>query len=274
MILVLLSLNALIMISIPIMLGIWLARRFHTGWLIFLIGSAGFIAAQILHIPFNHYALNPFIKATFGDSSSVLSSLLIGVLLGLSAGVFEEGMRYGIYRWRSGMRSWESGMMFGTGWGGAEAIIAGVLAASTLINVYIYQSGMLESLLPADQLAANPDLLSATAAQMEALINHPPWYFLLGAVERLLAITLQLSLSLLVLQAFVRHNIIWLVLAILWHTAADTVAVFGSLQKWNPLFIELALAVFAAASLLIIIRLRTQPESALSDVQEPTATDV
>ena len=63
-------------------------------------------------------------------------------------------------------RRWDQGLMFGTGWGGVESIILGVLVAVSIVNIYIYQSGLIETLVPADQLASNADAIAAAAQQI------------------------------------------------------------------------------------------------------------
>ncbi len=250
----LLTLNSLLMITMPVLLGIWLVHRYRVSWKLFLIGAAGFIISQIGHIPFNRYVLEPFVDSMLEPERMLGTVLIAALLFGLSAGVFEEVTRYLFYYFRKSMRGWDDGLMFGAGWGGVEAIVFGLLAATTVINVYIYQSGMIESLVPADQMAANAEAVAVTAQQVEELVNSPPYLFLLGAVERVFALILHLSLSILVLQVFVRKNIVWLFAAIAWHTAIDAIAVVGLYQEWDPLLIEAAVGIPAVIIGLTIIR--------------------
>jgi uncharacterized membrane protein YhfC len=254
MVYVLLTINSLLMIVLPVLLGIWLARRYKVGWKLFFIGAAGFVVSQIGHIPFNQYVLKPFVDG-FMDQGETIGRILIAALLfGLSAGVFEEVTRYVFYYFRKSMRRWDEGLMFGAGWGGVEAILLGLLAATTVINVYIYQSGLIETLVPGEQLAGSSEAIAAAAQEIEELVNSPPWLFLLGAVERVITLVLHLSLSILVLQAFVRRNIIWLFAAIGWHTLIDAIAVVGLYQEWDPLLIEAAIGIPAVIIGLFIIR--------------------
>ena len=155
--------------------------------------------------------------------------------------------------------------MFGAGWGGIESIIVGVLAATGIINVYLYQSGLIETMIPPDQMEANAEAIAAGAAQIEALVNAPAYTWLLGAVERIFAITLHISLSILVLQAVVRKNFLWVVVAIFWHALVNAVAVFGSLQGWDPLLIEVGVGIGGVISFLIILYFRDNTPSPESD---------
>jgi len=250
----LLILNSLLMITLPLLLGIWLVHRYRVSWKLFFIGAAGFIVSQIGHIPFNRFVLEPYTESLLEPEQTLGAVLLVALLFGLSAGVFEEVTRCCFYYFRKSMRGWDEGLMFGAGWGGVEAIIFGLLAATTVINVYIYQSGLIESLVPADQLAGSSEAITAAAQQIEELVNSPPYLFLLGAVERVFALILHLSLSILVLQVFVRKNIAWLFVAIGWHTAIDAIAVFGLYQEWDPLLIEAAVGIPAVMIGLTVIR--------------------
>jgi uncharacterized membrane protein YhfC len=260
----LLTVNFLLMIALPLLLGIWLVRRYQVRWSLFFTGAAGFIVSQAGHLPFNQFVLNPWLSDYLAQGETAVRALVAGLLLGLSAGVFEEVTRYIFYTFKKDMRDWEKGLMFGTGWGGVEAIILGVLAATTLVNIYIYQSGLIETLVPADQAAAGAEAIAAGAQQIEELLAAPLYTFVLGAVERVFALILHLSLSILVLQAFVRHNIIWLFAAIGWHTVVNAAAVFGTLQGWDPLLIEAVLGAAALISFFIIRAFKPADEQAVA----------
>ncbi len=126
---VLLTLNSLLMLILPLLLGIWLARRYKVGWKLFILGAAGFVVSQIFHIPFNQFVLSPFVTGILDQGQTIGRVLLAALLLGLSAGVFEEVTRYLFYRRMKDTRQWDQGLMFGAGWGGVEAIILGLISA-------------------------------------------------------------------------------------------------------------------------------------------------
>jgi len=84
-------LNGLLMIAMPIALGIYLVRRTGQRWKLFLVGAVLFVASQVLHIPFNLIVLNPILEQIgFGQGAFGAALLLGALLLGLSAGLFEE----------------------------------------------------------------------------------------------------------------------------------------------------------------------------------------
>jgi len=245
-------LNGLLMIALPIALGVYLARRTGQRWRLFLVGAVLFIGSQVLHIPFNSVVLNPILEQLgFGDGIFG-SGLVIGaLLLGLSAGLFEELTRWvGLRFWIKEARSWSSALMYGAGWGGAEAILLGLLVLWVLVQALLFQEGSLQSLIPPEQLAL-------VEAQFAAYWDTPLYLNLLGAAERAFALVLQISLSVMVMRSFTHNNRIWLVAAITWHTLVDAVAVVAITQI-GAVATEAIVAVMALISLVIILRLKEE----------------
>src|SRR5690606_7872169 len=74
--------------------------------------------------------------------------------------------------------------------------------------------------------------------------NLTPFDVLPGFAERMMTITLHVAFTLMVLSAVVHHRQILLVLAILWHTAVDALAVYLS-QTAGILATELAILAMA-----------------------------
>ena len=222
------ALNAALMIALGLALGIWLARRRKMSWGLFGIGAATFVLSQVGHIPFNSLVLNAlFVRLGWTDATSTATLLGVAALLGLSAGVFEEGARYLMYRfWAKQARAWDEALMIGAGHGGIEAILLGLLAGYALLQVLALRGVDLATVLPADQV-------ELARLQVEAYWATPWYASLLGAVERAFAICLHLSLSMLVLQCFIRRRWYWLPLAIGWHARVDG-AVLVAAQRFGP----------------------------------------
>jgi uncharacterized membrane protein YhfC len=99
--------------------------------------------------------------------------------------------------------------------------------------------------------------------QIQAVLSTPWHGVLLGALERVFAITFHLSASLLVMQVFVRRQRFWLFLAILWHALTNFIAVVA-ISLWGPYVTEALIGVVAVISLGIIFWLR-RPEPAEGD---------
>jgi len=244
------GLNALLMIAFGLALGAFVARRWKQPWGLFGIGAVTFVLSQVAHIPFNALVLNAiFIRLGLTDPTSVGTLVGVAASLGLSAGVFEEGARWLMFRfWARKARRWEEALMIGAGHGGIEAILLGVLVLYALIQVLALQGTDLASVVPADQV-------ETARMQVEAYWAAPWYAALLGAMERVFALCLHLSLSVLVLQVFVRRQWIWLPLAIAWHAFVDGAAV-AAIQHIGPYWTEALIGVFALLSLAIVAALR------------------
>ena len=253
-------LNSLLMITMSLLLGWFLARRLGQPWRFFIVGGVTFILAQVFHIPLVAGLTLAFRQGLLPAPPPQWQSLFNAVLLGLLAGLTEELARYFVLKYSlKDARSWPSALMFGAGHGGFEAIILGIVTLIAYVNmVMLAENPTALSTLPADQLAV-------AQAQVAAYWSAPWPMPLLGALERAFALCIQLSLSVLVMQVFLRKQILWLVLAILWHTLVDAVAVLA-LPQLGPAGTEVVVGVAALISLGIIFALRTPDDSA------PTAT--
>lgn len=272
--LILLMTSYLIMIFLPLILAAVIHRRLGPSWRLFFIGLVTFVGSQILHIPFNWLVLNQ-LQLIPTDTSQLGNLLVLAAFAGLSAGVFEEGARYLSYRfWAKDARTWAQGLMMGAGHGGIESIIFGLLAAVNVGALALISMGFLADLLPAEQMIL-------VEQQIEAVFGGPLYLTIFPALERVAAICLHLSLSLLVMQVFVRGSNRWLILAILWHALVNGVSLVA-LTLWGAVAAEGAIVIAAAISLAIIFRLRGENEgdetgeapAAPREPADPKALDV
>ncbi len=241
------ALAALFAFAAPIVLLIYYKKK-GADILPFFIGCAVFVLfALILESLMHQLVLKglPVGKTIMGNT------LLYALYGGLAAGVFEETGRFLAFRTvlKKRLGNDRNALMYGAGHGGIEAILLlgftyiGNIVMSVLIN------------------AGRTDVLTATAtgeaaeqlkAVLDSLTATAPWTYLLGIVERAVAITTHISLSVLVWFAVKKPGKGWLFpLAILLHAALDgimvilaahlpTVAVEGCL-----VVMVLALALFA-----------------------------
>ncbi len=262
---VLYSLNGLLMIALPIILGIFLARRYGLGWKLFWIGAVTFILSQVGHIPFLYGMTYLFQQGYLPAPTTTLGqNIFNAIFLGLAAGVFEEVARYLVLRfWLKETRSWKQALMFGGGHGGIEAIILGVLVLVNFVVMLVLQNVDMVTLnLPAEaQAALSSALQSYWGAEVSPML-------LMGAVERVFAICLHLSCTVMVMQSFLRKNWLWLGAAILWHAVVDALAVFIMKMGGGVYQIELVIGITAVISVAIIYALRPKVEPA---VEEPAA---
>lgn len=242
-------LSPLLMVASGLLVGALLAGRRADAWRFYFVGAVTFVLSQVFHIPFNAWVLSSVLAAAAGSGAALL---LTAVLLGLSAGFFEELARYAAMRFVvRDVRDWRSGLMLGAGHGGVEAVLLGLLSLYTVMQLTaLWGEGapMVLSSVPVEQVARVQEQVTAFWAL--------PWYaVLLGPLERLFAICFHLSASLMVVQVFRRRNLAWLAAAVLWHALLDAVAVYAS-SVWGIYWAEALLGVMAIMSLGVIFALR------------------
>lgn len=252
MIIVTSSISILGMIVLPILLGFWLTRKFKLSWKLFFAGALTFIASQVLHIPFLYGLTAMFTNGTLPSPPIAWSTAFNAVMLGLLAGIFEEMSRYALFKFvLKKARTWNEGMLVGAGHGGVEAFLVGVIGTFTVINMIVLKNADLSTMgIPADQLAL-------AKQQVAAFWDSPAYMGLLGFVERIFAICLHLSLSVMVLYSIAYKKPVWFWLALLWHAFVDAAAVY-LLPLVGALAVEGAVAVMALVSLVILLGLRSK----------------
>jgi uncharacterized membrane protein YhfC len=245
-------LNGLLMIAMPVGLAIYLIRHWNLGGRIWWIGAATFVISQAGHIPFN-WGIGKLLNQTNMVAWNPAYQLIFNaVFLGLSAGIFEEGTRYLVLRfWAKDARSWRTGVLFGAGHGGAEAIIFGILVLYGFFQMAALRNADIAKIIPATQLELAQSQLAAYWSAS--------WYAsLLGALERLFTIPCQIVMAVMVMQAFTRKHIRWLFLAIGYHALLDATAVVTS-KYIGVYWTEAVIAGFAILSVGLIVLFR-QPE--------------
>ena len=219
-------------ILVPVILGIILRRRFRVSWLLFGVGSLTFIGSQVVHLPLNNLLTKINLLPTAPENGWAIAQMAI--ILGLTAGICEELARFVGYTVLKKARKAEDGVMLGLGHGGIEAmIIIGVLTAGGIAQLFALRG---------------VDLLSLNLGQAQLLniqkqldtFNQPAIIGLLPLLERLLAMTLHVVLSMMVLYAFQQKKRIWVIWAILYHAVVDAMAVVLSVNEVDVLLIELA----------------------------------
>ena len=252
-------LSSALIIILAVGLGFYITRKYQLGWRLYWIGAAIFILSQVFHIPFNLGLTYLFRIGVLPSPPESWQPIFNAIILGLSAGLFEEVARYAGYRWwAKDARSWSKGLLYGAGHGGMEAMLVGGLVLYTFFQLLALRELDLSAIIPVDQL----EVVQAHVAAYWSVA----WYdSFLSTLERLLTLPVQICFSILVLQVFTRGHAYWLLIAILWHAIIDALAVFAA-GAWGVYVAEAIIALLAVLSVIIIFRLR-QPEP--EPIQEP-----
>jgi uncharacterized membrane protein YhfC len=255
-------LSVIIIFGLAVGLGIFLTRKYNLRWRLYWIGAALFVVAQILHIPFNIILNQLFRNDVLLLPPEQYQLIFSAVIAGLSAALFEEIIRYaGLRWWAKDARRWSQGLLFGSGWGGIEAMLVGVIILLNFLIFAALRTQDLSGLIPPEQLSP--------IQEASTLYWSIPWYdSMLGALERILVIPIQIALTILVLQVFVRGQSRWLWFAVALHWLLDFVAVYA-VNTWGPYVTEALVAIITVASIVIIYVLRQDepPEPEKSESQ-------
>jgi len=254
-------LDGLLMVGLPLLLGWFLARRLGTRWRLFGVGMATFFLSQVVHLPLLWGLTTLFAQKVLPSPPVPWQLLFNAVVLGLAAGLCEEGARYLVLRyWIKSARTWREALMFGAGHGGLEAMILGALVLVTYIAMVALHS-------------TSPAALPLSAAQQAAVAKQIAAYWslawpmsLLGAVERVFALCVHLSAAVLVMQALTRRNLLWLGAAMLWHAVVDGTAVIAVGTGLAAVRTEAVVGAWAVLALVMVFALRPrQPEPLLEE---------
>jgi uncharacterized membrane protein YhfC len=235
-----------LMIGFPLALGWWIRRRYGMSWGLFGAGVLTFIVSQVVHLPLN-YGLG---LLGGGRGVALWPLPLVALMAGLSAGVCEEGARWVLLRFfLKRARGWRPALQFGAGHGGGEAIIFGLLALISFVSMIVLRS-VSGAALGMTAEAAN-QVKAAQAAYWSSA-----WYLpIVGGLERLFAISIQLALTQVVMLAFIRKQIAYLGAAVGLHALVDTWAVWA-LPTLGAFVVEAGVALLAAGALWLVWRLR------------------
>ncbi|MGM9604286.1 MAG: YhfC family intramembrane metalloprotease [Faecousia sp.] len=165
---------------------------------------------------------------------------------GLAAGVFEESGRLAAMKLlKKKYPQPQTALMYGAGHGGIEVLLVmGVTMAQNLMYALMVNAGQTEAILSTVPQAQAEVLASG----LEGLATTPAALFLLSPVERVIALVLHMSLSILVWQAATQSGKFHLYFAAIGvHALVDASAALMQQYGIPVLLIELWLAVIDVA---------------------------
>jgi len=211
-------------------LFVYVARTRKSMWLAFALGAVGWTVAFYARL---------LILTTL---PSVLDSvILIIVLSSLSAGIFEEGVRYGLMRKIRYLRiDWRHVLSFGLGWAFIEAVL--IYAVNIFSVVYILGFAV-----------PFPDML-------------------VGAVERAFTVIFHVGLAFIIYRA-VTSKLAWVAVAVALHAAVDFISVSLYYMLRLPVW-HVEAAILAMALLTVIFAYKiVKNEDSTTQINPPTITE-
>jgi len=254
------------MIILPFVLAFYLTRKFKLSWKLVLAGALTFIASQILHIPVVYGLTALFNNGTLPAIPEAWTTIFNAIVLGLLAGIFEETARWILFKFSlKNVKTWREGVLVGVGHGGVEAVLLGMLALATVGSMIAMRNADLSAFgIPADQI-------ELTKQQLAEFWSAPVYTAFLGLIERVFAVCLHLSLSVMVLYSVVYGKPVWFWIALLWHAFVDALAVY-LFPIVGAVGIEAVVAVCAVISLVILFRMRRmfvagEPNEAMAEAK-------
>lgn len=222
----------LIEIGLPITLAVWVWKKYRISWAIFFLGMALFLLS-LIRIPLNNW-VTLIIQRNFSLETYVI---LTALFASFTAALFEEGVRVlGLGLIIKG-KTYHKGLMYGIGHGGGgEAMV--MIGFSGLANYIVYK--FMPGLVPG---------ISEAYSSIQ-------WYMpLVGAMERVFAIAVQIFFSILIVQAFINKKYYYIAIAFALHLMLDFLAVYVN-YKFSIVMAEVVVFVFALISIIFIIMMR------------------
>ncbi len=243
------SLSISLMILLPVAAAVAWRRQFPVRWWLFSVGMLTFFGSQVYHLPLNNWLTDLGVIGPIGpDKPNLLATSLV---LGFSAGLSESVARaigyWLLFRWCKAEK-WADGVMVGLGHGGIEAMVfGGVLTAASVSSLWGLRGTDLTT------LGLTETQLTAVNLQLERFLGAPHLAFV-PLLERLLALTIHVILSVLVWQAFRQRNVLYFVVAVLYHAAFDTTAVYASQFISNGWLLEGVFAIILLPGVVYLWR--------------------
>lgn len=239
------AISCIVGFAIPI--GLFFLLKKKASILPFFVGFAVmFIFALVLESLVHQVVL---LHSPIGETIQN-TPILYALYGGLMAGLFEETGRLVAFKTvlKKSQDKDVNALMYGAGHGGFEAVaILGLSMINNIIYSVLINTGntdMVFKSLPAETVEQMKGVF-------QSLIETSSGFFLVGSFERLVAVVLQLSLSVLVWFAVKSKKGFLFPVAIGIHMVADAVVAYMSLVGVSIIVIEASIAVMTVATVFL-----------------------
>lgn len=232
---VFMSVTLVFVIILAIALPILIKKKWNTAVSPYFIGWAVFAVFALILESIMHY----FVLGATGEklTGNIWLYALYG---GFAAGIFEEtgrflAMKFIMKKHRSNAHN---ALMYGAGHGCFEAVVlVGLAMSANIICSVMINSGQMD-LLTAPLAAEQKEAMQTVISR---LTDTPSYMFLLSGFERITAIMLHISLSVLVWTAVVKKKFYFYPLAIFFHAFIDGLVVILQRNSINNIILEVIL---------------------------------
>jgi len=233
--------------AIPVVLFIYFRKNKNADVLPFFVGCA----VMLLFALVLESAVHRIVFASSAGEKIQNTTWLYALYGGFMAGLFEETGRYCAFKTvlKKYRENDANALMYGAGHGGFEAAaILGITSINNIAYSVLINTGGMDAVIA----AVPAELQIQLQTVVESLLSTPFLHFLLGGVERVSAVILQISLSILVwFAAKIPGKRYLYPLAIFLHFAVDALMVLISSAGIPVLGVEAFVFICAIAVALI-----------------------
>ena len=248
--------SLLVSLVLPVVIAIafsvkWKKQGIASAW---LLGAAGFFVTQIL-------IRLPILTALQGQSWFAAFAgnhlFLYAFSLAFTAGLFELAGRFAVAKIMHRNLTCRRSLAAGLGHGGIEAILlVGITYVNNLIYIFMINSGSFDALL-AQSAAMGIDVSQLELIRTQFLTTSPV-VFLLAGLERLLAMTAHVGMSMLVCYGVAHKKVLpCIALCLGIHTFIDLTAgislLAGSVLSQSAVYILIYLILIAVAVFSVFV---------------------
>ncbi len=248
---ILMALGAVIGVALPILMAVWLVKKYHVSPATIVVGALVFIVFALGLESVVHQIV---LKGPKGPE--IVGNIWLYALYGAGmAALFEETGRFVAMKWvlKQAPGKPKTGVAYGFGHGGIEMfMLFGIAMISNIVISLMINAGKTDLLLATVQ----PDALEQAQTQLDALQNITAAGLGWSMLERFSAVLLQVSISVMMWMCVrKRGKWLWLIPAMyLVHFLADAIVVViaknATIAATEIILLCLSLAIGAAALLL------------------------
>lgn len=247
------SLNLFICFILPIIVFIFLQKKYKKMFKSFLLGALAFFIAQIiLRIPI----INNFLPKFFWyNVFQVQYPYLYWIFLGLTAGIFEEVFRlFFIKMFMKRNHRFIDSISFGLGHGAIEAMI---ITGLSNVNILIFTLMINNGSLYLNRFNLPQSTLDTIFYQCTNLTGFD---VILGGIERIIAMGIHIGLTVLIFEGIIKKKSFkYLILAILIHAAIDSsIGFMSQMFGFSAIKMEIILGFISFALVFYVFKAKNR----------------